>query len=121
MKATKTWHCECCGEAINPGEEMRIIAGDFFKEGHSMENPRNTEREAIQEQKIQDTAFGKNLFAQIIASGQRKKITTEQTELLPDAKRAWNKYQRELPEQEPLEDLPLFNAEYQKTEQLSLF
>lgn len=35
MTATKTWHCDHCGEAINPGDKFEIRDGEFFKEGHA--------------------------------------------------------------------------------------
>lgn len=49
-----------------------------------------------------------------------KEIKTEQTELLKVSRDYW-RMRKELPPQKDLEELPLFNLEYQYTEQLSLF
>ena len=125
MKATKTWHCECCGEAINPGEEMRITEGNFFKKGHTMteheptsENPTIIEREHEPKKKERD--FLAKHFIVCHITEPVKKIKTEQLELVK-VPRDYTKHRRELPEQQDTQDLPLFNLEYQKTEQLSLF
>ena len=34
MRATKIWHCECCHEQINPGDEFYIKEGSLYKKDH---------------------------------------------------------------------------------------
>lgn len=34
MKATRVWHCSCCDEKIQPGEDFKIVKGDFLKVNH---------------------------------------------------------------------------------------
>jgi len=133
--ASKTWHCECCGEPIQPGEEMIITEGNFLKAGHNMNTADIIQPVAgsvvLSCYSCADYEHGKpcefmvrmlngNCHSYRDKQRAKKAVKTEQTELL-QVKRAWNKYQRELPIQEPIEDLPLFNLEAQHTEQLSLF
>ena len=111
MRATRLWHCACCDAAIKPGDEMHIVAGDILADGHSIDH-------------------GIDLVGSYFSGGEmtcepkhitKPAIKTEQQTLDIQVKRAWDKYERSLPEQQPIADLPLFNLDAQHTEQLSLF
>jgi hypothetical protein len=135
MIASKTWHCSCCGETINPGDTFTINQGDFLKEGHSMNTAAIIQPVAgsvvLSCYSCADYEPGKPCeFMSLMLNGNchsyrdkersKKKIKTEQLELVP-VTHDYTKHKRELPEQQDIQDLPLFNEEYQKTEQLNLF
>jgi hypothetical protein len=68
------------------------------------------------EYKMSMNALKQILIGEIVRNARR----TEQTELLT-IPRDYSKIKRELPEQKEISDLPIFNIEYQNTEQISLF